>query len=165
MATMERGLLMPSQSPPLLLTLMLMLMLGTATTDTAATTGLMATTVAGTGRRRGPLMPSLLLMLWLTPLLMPMPGTATMATATTATDTDMATTVHTGTDTDGTERGQQMLSQSPLLPLSPRLMLMPGTVTTATATVATDTVAITGLMATMATMERGPLMPSLQLTP
>merc|ERR1712212_733002 len=57
MATMERGLLMPSQSPPLLLTLMLMLMLGTA--DTAATTGLMATTVAGTGRRRGPLMPSL----------------------------------------------------------------------------------------------------------
>merc|ERR1712032_936377 len=79
----------------------------------AATTGLMATTVAGTGRRRGPLMPSLLLMLWLTPL----------------------------------------------------LMLMPGTVTMATATVATDTVAITGLMATMATMERGPLMPSLMLTP
>merc|ERR1712222_89353 len=145
-----------SQSPPLLLTLMLMLMLGTATTDTVAT---------DTGRRRGPLMPSLLLMLWLTPLLMLMPGTATMATATTATDTDMATTVHTGTDADGTERGQQMLSQSPLLPLSPRLMLMPGTVTTATATVATDTVAITGLMATMATMERGPLMPSLQLTP
>merc|ERR1711997_712010 len=108
-ATMERGLLMPSQSPPLLLTLMLMLMLGTATTDTvatdtAATTGLMATTVAGTGRRRGPLMPSLLLMLWLTPLLMLMPGTATMATATTATDTDMATTVLTDTDTDGTER-------------------------------------------------------------
>merc|ERR1719500_2395283 len=128
----------------------------TVATDTAATTGLMATTVAGTGRRRGPLMPSLLLMLWLTPLLMLMPGTATM---------DMATTAHTGTDTDGTERGQQMLSQSPLLPLSPRLMLMPGTVTTATATVATDTVAITGLMATMATMERGPLMPSLQLTP
>merc|ERR1719500_45306 len=125
----------------------------TVATDTAATTGLMATTVAGTGRRRGPLMPSLLLMLWLTPLLMLMPGTAT-----TATDTDMATTVHTGTDTDGTERGQQMLSQSPLLPLSPRLMLMPGTVTTATA-------ATTGLMATMATMERGLLMPSLQLMP
>merc|ERR1712212_775574 len=151
MATMERGLLMPSQSPPLLLTLMLMLMLGTATTDTvatdtAATTGLMATTVAGTGRRRGPLMPSLLLMLWLTPLLMMMPGTATTDTA-----------------TDGTERGQQMLSQSPLLPLSPTLMLMPGTVTTAT--VATDTAATTGLMATMATMERGLLMPSLQLMP
>merc|ERR1711997_1225089 len=89
MATMERGLLMPSQSPPLLLTLMLMLM-------------------AGTGRRRGLLMPSLLLMLWLTPLLMLMPGTATMAT---------------------------------------------------------DTAATTGLMATMATTERGPLMPSLQLMP
>merc|ERR1712212_141886 len=70
MATMERGLLMPSQSQPLLPTLTLMLMLGTAimdtvATDTAGTTGLMATTVAGTGRRRGPLMPSLLLMLWL----------------------------------------------------------------------------------------------------
>merc|ERR1712228_1004340 len=56
-----------------------------------------------------------------------------------------------------------MLSQSPLLPLSPRLMLMPGTVTTAT--VATDTAATTGLMATMATLERGLLMPSLQLLP
>merc|ERR1712158_211263 len=120
--------------------------MATVATDTVDTTGLMATTVAGTGRRRGPLMPSLLLMLWLTPPLMLMPGTATMAT-----------------DTDGTERGQQMLSQSPLLPLSPRLMLMPGTVTTAT--VATDTAATTGLMATMATMERGLLMPSLQLMP
>merc|ERR1712212_261371 len=147
MATMERGLLMPSQSPPLLPTLTLMLMLGTATT------------VAGTGRRRGPLMPSLLLTLWLTPLLMLMPGTATMATATTATDTDMATTVLTDTDTDGTEKGPLMLSRSPLLPLSPKLMLMPGT--DITATVATDMVATTGLMATMATMERGLLMPSL----
>merc|ERR1711997_1407893 len=156
MATMERGLLMPSQSQPLLPTLTLMLMLGTAIMDT---------TVAGTGRRRGPLMPSLLLMLWLTPLLMLMPGTATMATATTATDTDMATTVLTDTDTDGTERGQQMLSQSPLLPLSQRLMLMPGTDITATDTVAMDMVATTGLMATMATMERGLLMPSLQLMP
>merc|ERR1711928_77881 len=124
----------------------------TVATDTVDTTGLTATMVAGTGRRRGPLMPSLLLMLWLTPLLMLMPGTATMATA-----------VLTDTDTDGTERGQQMLSQSPLLPLSQRLMLMPGTATTAT--VATDTAATTGLMATMATTERGPLMPSLQLMP
>merc|ERR1712228_849955 len=99
MATMERGLLMPSQSPPLLLTLMLMLML----------------------------------------------GTATMATATTATDTDMATTVLTDTATDGTERGQQMLSQSPLLPLSPRLMLMPGTVTTATVAMDTATTAHTDM--------------------
>merc|ERR1712212_881669 len=147
---------------PQRLRLQQMLIPGTATatvaTDTVDTTGLMATTVAGTGRRRGPLMLSLLLMLWLTPLLMLMPGTATMATATTATDTDMATTVLTDTDTDGTERGQQMLSQSPLLPLSQRLMLMPGTATTAT-------VATTGLMATMATTERGPLMPSLQLMP
>merc|ERR1719370_2724784 len=118
----------------------------------------MATTVAGTGRRRGQLMPSLLLTLWLTPLLMLMPGTATMATATTATDTDMATTVLTDTDTDGTEKGPLMLSRSPLLPLSPKLMLMPGT--DITATVATDMVATTGLMATMATMERGLLMPS-----
>merc|ERR1712212_891424 len=119
-----------------------MLIPGTATatvaTDTVDTTGLTATMAAGTGRRRGPLMPSLLLMLWLTPLLMLMPGTATMATDTTATDTDMATTVLTDTATDGTERGQQMLSQSPPLPLSPRLMLMPGTVTTATDTVAMD---------------------------
>merc|ERR1712032_1485239 len=84
------------------------------------------------------------------------------ATATTATDTDMATTVLTDTATDGTERGQQMLSQSPLLPLSPRLMLMPGTVTTAT--VATDTAATTGLMATMATMGRGMLMPGTATT-
>merc|ERR1712055_1003652 len=121
-ATMERGLLMPSQSPPLLLTLTLMLMLGTATMDT-------------------------------------------VATATTVTDTDMATTVLTDTDTDGTERGQQMLSQSPLLPLSPRLMLMPGTDITATATVAMDMVATTDLMVTMATLERGLLMPSLQLMP
>merc|ERR1719460_1098342 len=116
----------------------------TVATDTAATTGLMATTVAGTGRRRGLLMLSLLLMLWLTLLLMLMPGTATMATATTATDTDMATTVLTDTDTDGTERGQQMLSQSPLLLLSPRLMLMLGTATMDT--VATDTAATTGHM-------------------
>merc|ERR1712198_581794 len=66
-------------------------------------------------------------------------------------------------DTDGaattglmatTERGPQMPSLSPLLPLSPRLMLMLGTATMATATVATDGVATTGLT-TMVTMERG----------
>merc|ERR1711872_849534 len=51
------------------------------------------------------------------------------------------------------ERGPQMPSQSPLLTLT--LMLMPGTVTTAMATAATDGAATTGLMATMATMERG----------
>merc|ERR1711971_1441767 len=86
--------------------------------------------------------------LLLTPLLMLMPGTAIMAT-----DTDTATTVHTDTATMATERGPQRLRQSPpLLPilplwLTPVLMLMPGTATTAmvatvataTATTATDT--------------------------
>merc|ERR1719312_1221863 len=56
------------------------------------------------------------------------------------------------------ERDLQMPSLSLLLPLSPRLMLMPGT-----ATAATDGVATTGLMATMATMERGPQMLSQSL--
>merc|ERR1740123_1556103 len=54
-----------------------------------------------------------------------------------------------------TERGPQMPSLSLLLPLSPRLMLIPG--------MDMDTAATTGLMATMATTERGPRMPSLQL--
>merc|ERR1712130_960106 len=58
------------------------------------------------------------------------------------------------------ERDLQMPSQSLLLLLSPRLMLMPGTATTATA--ATDGVATTGLF-TMATMERGPQMLSQSL--
>merc|ERR1712119_227573 len=57
-----------------------------------------------------------------------------------------------------TERGQQMPSLSPLLLLSPRLMLIPGT---ATDTVATDGAATTDLMATMATTERGRQTPSL----
>merc|ERR1712219_17845 len=47
-----------------------------------------------------------------------------------------------------------MPSLSPLLPLSPRLMLMLGTATMATVTVAMDGAATTGLMATMATTER-----------
>merc|ERR1739844_436792 len=80
------------------------------------------------------------------------------------------------------ERGPLKLSQSPLLLLilplwlTPLLMLMPGTATMATdtvamATVATDTVDTTGLMATMATdcTERGPQRlsqsPPLLLTP
>merc|ERR1711971_1241870 len=59
-----------------------------------------------------------------------MPGMAIMATATMATDTDMPTMAM--------ERGPQRQSQSPpLLPtlallLTPLLMLMPGTATTAT---------------------------------
>merc|ERR1712088_163832 len=43
-------------------------------------------------------------------------------------------------------------------------MLMPGTATTDTDTVATDGEATTGLMATMVTMERGPPMLRLQLS-
>merc|ERR1712147_624018 len=50
------------------------------------------------------------------------------------------------------------LLQPQSLSLSPMLMLIPGT---ATDTVATDGVATTDLMATMATMERGPQMRSL----
>merc|ERR1719350_696287 len=59
------------------------------------------------------------------------------------------------------ERGPQMPSQNPLLPLTLTLMLMLGMDTMVTATVATDTAATTGHMATMATMERGPQMRSL----
>merc|ERR1712112_732591 len=51
------------------------------------------------------------------------------------------------------ERGLQMPSLSPQLLLSLMLMLIRGT---ATATVAMDGVATTGLMDTMATTERGP---------
>merc|ERR1712181_167377 len=175
MEATERGPQRLRQSPPLLLTLplwltpLLMLMPGTATmamdtvatdtvdTDTVDTTALMATMAMERGPQRLSQSPLLLLTL----LLMLMPGTAIMATATTATDTDTATTVHTDTATMATERGPQRLRQSPpLLPtltlwLTPLLMLMPGTATTATDTVAMDTVDTTGLMATMAIMERG----------
>merc|ERR1711971_1188292 len=112
--------------------------------DTVDTTGLMATTDI---MERGPQRLSQSPLLLLTPLLMLMPGTAIMATATTATDTDMATTVHTDTATMAMERGPQRLRQSPpLLPtlplwLTPLLMLMPGTATTATVATATATMA------------------------
>merc|ERR1712088_659581 len=115
----------------------LMLILGTATdtvaTDGAATTGHMATMVT---TERGPQMPSQNPLLPLTLTLMLMLGM------------------------DTTERGPQIRSLSPLLLLSPMLMLIPGM---ATDTVAMDGAATTDLMATMATMERGPRMPSLQL--
>merc|ERR1712212_666685 len=153
MATMERDLQKLSQSPLLLLTLMLTLMLGTATMatatvagDTAVTTGLTATMAT---TERGLQMPSLSPLLPLSQKLMLMLGTDTMATVTVAMD---------GAATTGLmamatmERGPQMLSQSPLLLLSPRLMLMPGTATTATA--ATDGAVTTGLMDTMATMAK-----------
>merc|ERR1712172_309182 len=104
----------------------------------------------------GPSLPWLLQPQRLRPQLLLIP---TMAMATVAMDT---------VDTTGLmatmaimERGPQRLSQSPLLLptlplwLTPLLMLMPGTATMAMATVATDTVDTTGLMATMAIMERG----------
>merc|ERR1712116_57990 len=70
-----------------------------------------------------------------------------------------------GTDTTDTmERGLLRLSQSLLLPLIPLLMLMPGTATTDTDTVATDGEATTGLTATTVTTERGLLRLNLQLS-
>merc|ERR1719411_1157108 len=101
-----------------------------------------------------------------------MPGTATTDTDTVGTDGE-ATTGLTAT-TVTTERGLQMLnlqlsqllrlSQSQLLPLIPMLMLMPGTATMDTDTVAMDGEAITGLTATTVTTERGPLRLNLQLS-
>merc|ERR1712088_1057557 len=80
-----------------------------------------------------------------TQMLMLMPGMATMDTDTVATDGE-ATTGLTAT-TVTTERGPPMLSLqlSQLLLLTPMLMLMPGTATTDTDTVATDGEATTGL--------------------
>merc|ERR1712227_1047207 len=57
-----------------------------------------------------------------------------------------------------------MLSQSQLLPLIPMLMLMLGTATMDTDTVAMDGEVTTGLTATTATTERGLLRLSLQLS-
>merc|ERR1719234_2257899 len=148
---MERGLLKLSQSPLLLPTLTLLLIPGmamdTVATDTVDTTGLMAT-MATECMERGPqrliqsppLLPTL--PQWLTLLLMLMPGMATMAMDTVATDTVATDTVDTTglmatTATECTERGPQRLSQSPLLLLTPLLMLMPGTAIMATATTAT----------------------------
>merc|ERR1739838_995288 len=119
---------------------------------------------------KGLQMPSQSPLLQLTPTLMLMPGTATdtVATDTVATDT-VATDMVDIAATMATEKGLQVPSQSPLLPLplplTPTLMLMPGTATDTVATdmVATDTVAtdMVDIAATMAT-ERGLQMPSLQ---
>merc|ERR1711962_663358 len=88
---------------------------------------------------RGPLTPSPPLLLRPSPRLIP--TTDTTASATTATDTDS---VLTDTDTptpmattDTTARGP--LTLSPLLPLRLRLLLIPTTATTDTATVCTYT--------------------------
>merc|ERR1712008_47539 len=107
----------------------------------------------------GPSLPWLLQPQRLMLQLMLMPGT--VATATVDTVDTVATMV--------TEKGLQVPSQSPLLqlPLTPTLMLMPGTATDTVATVdmvdTVDTVAtdMVDIAATMAT-ERGLQMPSLQ---
>merc|ERR1719322_672802 len=93
-----------------------------------------------------------------------MPGTATTDTDTVAMDGE-ATTGLTAT-TDTMERGPLRLNLqlSQLLPLIPMLMLMPGTVTTDTDTVATDGEATTGPTATTVTTERGLLRLNLQLS-
>merc|ERR1712037_18517 len=120
---------------------MLMLIPGTATdtvdTDGAATTDLMATMAT---TERDLQTPSQRLLLPLTPTLTLMLGTATMATDTV--DMDTAATTGPMATTATTERG--LASLSPLLLLSPRLMLIPGT---ATDTVDTDGAATTDLMA------------------
>merc|ERR1712193_559531 len=83
-----------------------------------------------------------LLRLSLRPLLMPLPRLLLIpGTDTTALDTT-------------TERGLLRLSLRPLLMLLLRLLLIPGTDTTAMASTMA-TMVMPGLMATMATMERG----------
>merc|ERR1712156_477489 len=111
-----------------------------------------------------------------TPMLMLMPGTATMGTTERGPQMlslqlnqllllTLTLTLMRGTDTtDTVERGLLRLSQSQLLPLIPMLMLMPGTATMDTDTVAMDGVATTGLTATTVTTERGPLRLNLQLS-
>merc|ERR1712156_577922 len=74
----------------------------------------------------------------------------------------VATTGLTAT-TDTMERGLLRLSQSQLLPLIPMLMLMPGTATMDTDTVAMDGEATTGRTATTVTTEKGLLMLTLRL--
>merc|ERR1712223_1062409 len=88
-------------------------------------------------------------------MLMLMPGTATTDTDTVATDGEATTGLMATMVT--MERGPPMLSLqlSQLLPLTPMLMLMPGTATTDTDTVAMDGEATTGLTATTVTTERG----------
>merc|ERR1712007_152882 len=112
----------------------------TADTDTVDTTGLMAImAITERGLLKPNPLPNLLQQLTLT--LTPTLGTVIMAMAT-------------------VERGLLMLNPLPNLPQQLTLMLTPtlGMVIMAMATVAMDGAATTGLMATMATMERGLLM-------
>merc|ERR1712080_556325 len=144
MATTERGLQMPSLSPQLLPSPMPMLIRGTAMAtvdmDGVATTDLMAT-MATTEKGPPSLSPQLLLSL----MLMLIRGT------------DMDTVVMDGVATTGlmatmatTEKGLPSLSPQLLLNLLLllilTLILMHGTDTTATDTVAGDGAATTGLM-------------------
>merc|ERR1712141_579599 len=139
-------------SPLLLLSPMLMLIPGTATdtvdTDGAATTDLMATMAT---TERDLQTPSQRLLLPLTLTLTLMRGTATMATDTV--DMDTAATTGPMAATATTERG--LPSLSPLLLLSPLLMLIPGTATTATVDMATADTATGDMAATTAHMDMG----------
>merc|ERR1711990_852163 len=125
--------------------------------DGAATTGLMATMAT---MERGLLKPNLLpnLLQQLTLTLTPTLGTVIMAMATVAMDGAATTGLMATMAT--MERGLLMLNLLPNLPQQLTLMLTPtlGMVIMAMATVAMDGAATTGLMATMATMERGLLM-------
>merc|ERR1719367_2132855 len=158
--TMERGLLMLSLRLRLLLMLPLRLLLipGMDTTamvdteDTMATPGLMATMAI---TERGLLRLSLLLRLLLPLRLRLIPGMDTMAMA--STDLTAMDTTDTGLmamDTT-TERGllRPSLRLLRLLLLRLRLLLIPGMDTTAMVDTE-DTMAMPGLMATMAIMER-----------
>merc|ERR1719458_90574 len=162
MATMERGLLMlnplPNLPQQLTLTLtptpgMVIMAMATVAMDGAAITGLMATMAT---MERGLLMlnplPNLLQQLTLT--LTPTLGTVIMAMATVATDGAATTGLMATMAT--MERGLLMLNLLPNLPLQLTLMLTPMLcmVIMAMATVAMEGAATTGLMATMATMER-----------
>merc|ERR1712080_111056 len=143
MATTERDLPMLSQSLLLLLILTLILMPGTDTTatgtvagDGVATTGLTATMAT---TERGLQMPSLSPQLLLSPMPMLIRGTA-MATV----DMDGVATTDLMATMATTEKGPPSLSPQLLLILT--LILMPGTDTTATDTVAGDGAATTGLI-------------------
>merc|ERR1711955_131152 len=147
MATTERDLPMLSQSLLLLLILTLILMPGTDTTGTVAgdgvaTTGLTATMAT---TERGMQMPSLSPQLLLSPMPMLIRGTA-MATV----DMDGVATTDLMATMATTEKGPPSLSPQLLLSLMLllilTLILMPGTDTTATDTVAGDGAATTGLM-------------------
>merc|ERR1719500_2748219 len=135
-----------------------MLIPGTATDtvdmDGAATTDLMASMAT---TERGQQTPSQRPLLPLTLTRTLMLGTATMATDTV--DMDTAATTGLMVTTATMESGPQMLSLLPslqlMLQLTPLLMLMPGTATTATVDMATADTATGDMAATTAHMDMG----------